>query len=209
MKYYTLFALICLSACSAPDLAPETHYQLYQKMMSDNQGKGYQFAMAGPDYRSPSGEYANLVSNKYAYPTIGVYWVGRSTLEEAIEAAMAGCEERIGENDCYLYYKHTTFVRIAERKKWLKHNSEARNAIKVEKQEWLEKQKLQALRSSVTNPTTSVAATPTTSGQPNYDKAEALFDIANKALQSTLPQQRSTVKCNTILNPLGGTTTCR
>jgi hypothetical protein len=207
MKYYTLVAFVCFSACSAP--APKTHAESYQKMINENKGKGYQFAMAGPDYRYPSGEIANLVSNKYAYPTTGVYGVGRATLEEATEAAIAGCEERIGENDCYLYYKNTTFVRVAQRKKWLKRNSEARKAIKVEKQEWLEKQRINALRSSVATPTTSVAATPTTSGQPDYDKAEALFDIANKALQSTLPQQRNTIKCNTILNPLGGTTTCR
>ena len=191
-----------LMGCGKPP--PETLAEDYSEYMNEKKGQGVQFAMAGPDVRSGGKMWQGIVWSKFKYGTPGFVWGHGGTIQSIEKKVIEGCEERVGKNDCYIYFRNNTYVRIAERKKWLAGNLAARKLIKKEQAEQLEKEKL-ATQQSSSRPATST----NTSNQPDYDKAQALFNIANQALQSTLPQQNNSVTCNTLLNPMGGTTTCR
>jgi len=198
-----LIVAVTLMGCGKPP--PETLAEDYIEYMSEKKGQGLQFAMAGPDVRSGGKLWENIVWNKYKYGTPGFVWGHGSTIENIEKMAIESCEERVGKNDCYIYYRNNTYVRIAERKKWLASNPTARRLIAKEQADQLEKEKLAAQQAAI-RPSTSNSSK---SNQPDYDKAQALFNIANQALQSTLPQQNNSITCNTLLNPMGGTTTCR
>lgn len=204
MKFAHLAIIALLMGCSSPGpKKPTTLYEWYQQYSTQERNNGLQKAMAGPDVRWLNGEFRSAIHDQYVFSTPGFNAASRVDLKDAINVALKACEKQIGKNDCYLYFENNTYVRIAERKKWLKRNPSARRAIAAEKQKDQELRKLEAQRPAPANIATSTAATP------DYDKADALFGIANQALQSTLPQRRNTVRCNTILNPLGGTTACR
>ena len=95
-------------------------------------------------------------------------------------------------------------MRLAERKKWLKKNSAARNQIAKEQK------KFESLHANTVQQSNVNNSPPTNGSQePNYEAAEALFGIANNALNSTLPKKQATIKCNTQLNPMGEITNCR
>lgn len=197
-----LILIATLMGCGKPP--PETLAAEYLEYMDAKKDQGLQFAMAGPDVRSRGKMWENIVWNKYKHSTPGFVWGHGGTIEKIEKLTIESCEERIGKNDCYIYYRNNTYVRIAERKKWLANNPAARKLIKKEQAEQLAKEKL-AAQQAASRPVTNT----NTSNQPDYDKAQALFNIANQALQSTLPQQNNSITCNTLLNPMGGTTTCR
>jgi hypothetical protein len=204
MKYAHALILVLLIGCSSPGpKKPTTIYEWYQQFSTNETYNGLQKALAGPDVRLFNGEFRKAIHDQYVFRTPGFNAAARANLKDAINAAVEACEKQIGKNDCYVYVENNTYVRIAERKKWLKRNPTARRTIAAEKQKDQERRKLAAQRPAPTNFTTPANTTP------DYDKADALFEIANQALQSTLPQQSNTVQCNTILNPMGGTTTCR
>ncbi len=204
MKYVLAVTLVLLMGCGNPGTTkPRTLFEWYQQFSTNETYKGLNKALAGPDVRWSNGEFRDAIYDGFVFSTPGFNALARADLKDAIDSALKACEKQIGKNDCYIYFENNTYVRIAERKKWLAQNSSARQAIAAERRRDQEVRKLEAQRPAPTNVITSTAT------NPDYDKAVALFDIANQALQSTLPQQTQTLRCNTIMNPIGGTTACR
>ena len=80
-------------------------------------------------------------------------------MKSAINAALKLCEKQIGKNDCYIYFENDTYVRIAERKKWLKRNPSARRTIAAEKQKDQERRRLAAQRPAPANANATSSAT--------------------------------------------------
>ena len=128
-----------LMGCGKPP--PETLAEDYSEYMNEKKGQGVQFAMAGPDVRSGGKMWQNIVWSKFKYGTPGFVWGHGGTMLSIEKKVIEDCEERVGKNDCYIYFKNDIYVRIAERKKWLASNPAARRLIKEERAEQLKREK--------------------------------------------------------------------
>ena len=208
-----LIVFVPLIGCSDPEpKQPSTIAESYFNFIEKNSEGGGEFALAGPDVRASGEMLQHVVNQPYLLNTAGFMMVKRSTIDEAEKVGISECEERIGKGDCFNYFRNKKYVRIAERKKWLANNASVRKLITREKAEYRRQQELQLEKARLQQKNVSTPSTiviPNNTKQPDYEAAGQLFDIANQALQSTLPTQRKAVTCNTLLNPLGGTTTCR
>lgn len=166
-----LIFIATLMGCGKPP--PETLAAEYLEYMEEKKDQGLQFAMAGPDVRSRGKMWENIVWNKYKHGTPGFVWGHGSTIENIEKMAIESCEERVGKNDCYIYYRNNTYVRIAERKKWLASNPAARRLIKREQAEQLKREKQAAQQiANVINRNISVDLTRLTNSVMNSWRAD-------------------------------------
>ena len=89
--------------CGKPP--PETLAEDYSEYMNEKKGQGVQFAMAGPDVRSGGKMWQNIVWSKFKYGTPGFVWGHGGTMLSIEKKVIEDCEERVGKNDCYIYFK--------------------------------------------------------------------------------------------------------
>ncbi len=170
--------LLLMSACSDPQ--PRTNQEWYLSKLKPAAEQKYWSAMAGPDYRYRTGEIKNTQNALIGEDKL--YYSSGKTLVEAEKNAVAYCEKLIGENECYIHFSHLDYVRLAQRKKWLKQNPSQRREIAQEKRDYKEERALAVARAPVIAPASNQKS------DVDYDQAAELFRIAQEALNSTLPK---------------------
>lgn len=206
MKFLGFSAVMgILAACAPPP--PSTASQWYFGKRAEF--PGLQHALAGTDLRNWDGsprEDRSLPLS--AFPTgFDVHFAGRESVEEAERAALASCNESFGRNACYIYFSNANYVRFARRETWLRSNSSARRAIAAEQSRAAENLRQNLARAPAPAPVqVTVAPQQTGPTAADYDAAEALLGIAQRAYESTLPRQRQ--QCTSMWNGIAWVTRC-
>ena len=213
MKHFIWLAILFLVGCST---APrkQTLFEYSQALYQENPSR--HSTVAGPDIRY-SGELFEIMHSTvwFKHPTnkTNTAWEkgfkaghNGSVLKEVETAAIEACEAQNGQGKCYVYLKNGRNVRLVERKKWLARNPSEVALIAEEKAEHQQRLNRQAQASVTTT------YSPTAKTEADYEAASQLFDIANQALKSTMPQPIDSVNCTTMSSGyLTGTliTNCR
>ena len=190
-----------LAACAPPPPATLSQWFVSKRV----EFPGLQHALAATDLRnwdgSPREDRSLLLST---FPTgFGAQWASGATRAEAERVAVSACNESYGRNACYIHYSNADYVRFARRETWLQSNSSARRAIAAEQNRAAEQRRRNEARAPAQVTVAPVQTGPTAA---DYDAAEALFGIAQRAYESTLPRQ--TQRCTSIWNGIGWVTQC-
>jgi hypothetical protein len=190
-----------LVACAPPP--PATLSQWYQSKRAEFPGS--QHALAATDLRhwdgSPREDRSLPLSS---FPTgFGANHGWGVNQEEAERNAVSACNERYGRNACYIHYSNADYVRFARREIWLQSNSSARRAIAAEQNTAAEQRRRNEARAPAQVRVAPAHTGPTAA---DYDAAEALFGIAQRAYESTLPRRPQ--RCTTIFNGIAWVTQC-
>lgn len=199
--YWFFAALGILSACAPPP--PSTASQWYFSKRAEF--PGLQTALAGTDLRWIDGNVREDRSLPLSSFPAGfdLHIAGRESLEEAERAALSSCNDSFGRNACYIYFSNGNYVRFARRETWLRSNGSARRAIATEQNRAAEERRQNVARTPAQVTVAPVQTGPTAA---DYDAAEALFGIAQRAYESTLPRQ--TQQCTTMWNGMAWVTSC-